>query len=513
MRWMASLLVLAAACGDDDASPVDAGVASDAGPPLPTDGGTPDAGPDYVCDVVVALAGELGTVSVDASTDDVATAPRDLGLACGNVEASRWAPQVVVEYTVPGSGTVAIEATLANDATDAMFDSVLQVRRGVCETIPEGGFPPSCFDDTSGSELRSTANLTAEGGETLYFFVTGFSDTPAEGYTDRAAAELQVTATAASLTELEEALAFALGADSFFEVRGSDADGDAAGLMVVLRDASGGIVDLDGDGDGDGADIIARFFDEDVEGMTEFTGSTRLDGIELGMRGAVEAEMRIFDSAFGMSDALTVGIEDGTTAGFMEACDRSERIFCRSPMVCEEMICVATGPVGEACEGARELGIDPPETEATTITVSGSIGSGEGDFTGSCGMTQGAETIYAVEVPVTADLLLSTDDDASGDTDTLLYVREACPDPSTELGCNDDIDTPGMMYRSELELEALAPGTYAIFVETYGGLGSGTAPFGLVATLRPVLDGGESCDDEEILNRCADGACSEGTCP
>lgn len=116
-------------------------------------------------------------VSVFLDTSMTRSRPRDLGLACGNVEAElRWAPQEVIELHVPGEGPVAIEFDTARDGTPFEFNTVVQVRRE-CERVPTGIFPPSCFDDISDTpgaeEYRSAGEIAAMGGDVLYFYVTG----------------------------------------------------------------------------------------------------------------------------------------------------------------------------------------------------------------------------------------------------------------------------------------------------------------------------------------------------
>ena len=85
----------------------------------------------------------------------------------------------------------------------------------------------------------------------------------------------------------------------------------------------------------------------------------------------------------------------------------------------------------------------------------------------------GDETIYTLTIPDgTFDLLLTTDLPGTGDTDTIVYVREVCEDSGTEVGCNDDLEP--RMLQSEIEAFNLAGGTYSIFVERFGGLASGS---------------------------------------
>lgn len=125
----------------------------------------------------------------------------------------------------------------------------------------------------------------------------------------------------------------------------------------------------------------------------------------------------------------------------------------------------------------------------------------------------GAETIYSVQVPtgLQVDLLVTSEQPGTADTDTIVYIRSECVDGTTELACNDDRASGDL--QSDLEARNLGPGTYFVFVEAYGGVPTGTAPFELQVTARPVLASGATCDDAEVRNRCAGAPCSGGTCP
>ncbi|MBP6847173.1 MAG: hypothetical protein KA201_25660, partial [Kofleriaceae bacterium] len=74
---------------------------------------------------------------------------------------------------------------------------------------------------------------------------------------------------------------------------------------------------------------------------------------------------------------------------------------------------------------------------------------------------RGAETAYLVTVdhPVTLD---ATTDVLATTLDTVLYVRSACQDPTSELACADDVGAGNP--RSHLTV-ALQPGTYYLIVD------------------------------------------------
>jgi hypothetical protein len=92
------------------------------------------------------------------------------------------------------------------------------------------------------------------------------------------------------------------------------------------------------------------------------------------------------------------------------------------------------------------------------------VTSGTSAYTGSCGITNGAESIFRVTLTgASTDLFITT----HGNWDTVVYVRNGCCN-GVELGCNDDYDTSGL---SALTLHALPAGTYYVFVDSTMGSG------------------------------------------
>lgn len=511
-----SLCLLLAAC-DGPPPAVDAGW--DAGPP---DSGPPDSGPPLACAETTRVDGVLGdTVTVRFDTRMTETRPRDLGLACGNVEGElRWAPQEVVELHVPGTGSVAVELdTVFDGDTDLDFNTVLQVRES-CERVPPGFFPPTCFDDVSEGEFRSRGAFVAEGGRTYYVIVTGYSYPPAEqGTVDEGRVRLDVTVRENSPpTITDAALVLALDDTRIF-ASGNDPDADVRGVAMNFYDASG-LLDIYGDGEAtEDGDVYVVFFapaptTADYAGEAVVPATVANVAAYLRAVDATHATYRVFDSAWAMSAPLRVDIEEATLVGFGEACDGTH--VCRPEMTCASGTCAVQGPPAVACSGAIDLGA---AADGVPVTRTGTTGAGYGVFAPSTACVAdpnggiGAETIYTVTVPagVTADLILTTDLPETGSTDTILYVRSTCGDSGTELGCNDDRARSDV--QSDVTLMDLTEGTYYVFVERYGGLASGTIGHALRATLRPVLGSGEPCDDTGATNRCASGACSAGTCP
>ncbi|WP_169791340.1 hypothetical protein [Sandaracinus amylolyticus] len=447
--------------------------------------------------------------------------PRDLGLSCGNTAAElRWAPQEVVELRVPGSGLVAIQLdTLAG--TSDTFNTVLQVRR-TCEDVPQGIFPPTCFDDVDPIEFRSRGAFTAMGGEVVYVIVTGYSSPPAEqGTVDRGVVQLEITARADTAPTLTAGFVRLANADVLIGATGEDVDGDAVGVAMNFLGPSGELLDIYGDGaatmDGD---VFPVFFDERPT-TDAYDGRARVLGNEVTLAAFMRSAMvsrvvlRAFDAAFATSAPLEVEVEEAVLVGLGEACD-DERV-CRLPMTCGgDGTCTVTGAAAAVCTNATAIAIEAPTTTATTATVTGTTGAGYGHYEQGCAVgtgSQGAERAYSVVVPEgTFDLIATTDLAGTGSTDTILALRSVCPDSGSELACNDDIAMSNV--QSALEERDLAGGTYFLMVEMFGGIGSGTAPHALQVTLRPVLDAGATCDPAGVQNRCATGACpAAGVCP
>lgn len=509
--------------GCDDGTPPmdpDAGDMLDAGPP---DSGY-DAGPPLSCTDITRVEPTMGaTESVMFDTSMTATRPRDLGVACGNTDPElRWAPQEVLEIVVPGSGPMQVEVDTAFPETDFSFNTVLQFRTS-CETVPTSIFPPSCFNDQSADEVRARGAVTVEGGSTVYVIVTGFSEPPAETMqVDEGPVRVDVTVTPNQRPTVTDGALLLAADDVIVTATGSDPEGDPRGVVVNFYDAAGALIDIYGDGEAtlEGDAFVIPFDPAPME--VDYTGQGIVLGTQVNLAGFVRAVMiprvgfRVYDGGWAISDMLMVDVGEAEEVGFGEACGGEQ--ICRAEMRCVDAICEGTPGATRACGMATAFpDIAVTADTAASETVRGTIGAGRGDFApiGSCTSEMGSvgdETIYTLTIPDgTFDLLLTTDLPGTGDTDTIVYVREVCEDSGTEVGCNDDLEP--RMLQSEIEAFNLAGGTYSIFVERFGGLASGSLPFELQVTLRPVLEAGMACDDAGEANRCRVGRCSAGMCP
>jgi hypothetical protein len=515
-----SLGGLATGCGSTPASePIDA-TFPDAAIVFP-DASAPDP-----CDAPTRVTGTLGMpteVMLDTSMTDAR--PRDLGLACGNVTARRWARQQVIEYTVPGSGPIGVSISTANMGTDARFNTVLQIRR-TCTQVPPAAFPPSCFDD-AGMEIRATGGVQAMGGDTIFLYVTGYSEPDAVTMqTDEGRVRVTITAAPNAPPVLTSGSFRLIQNDSRIEAQGTDADGNILGVTLGLFNASGRL-DFNGDGAGNDLDVF-DFRLAEVTGTTDWSGRVDISGMMLRfaevcrdpMVRCTEAVLVAYDTAYASSAPLRVPVRDATVVGFGATCDGLETV-CGAGLLCNaSMTCEPTPAALAACMGATPIEVPVPMSTATSGSVTTTIPAGmTGTFLAPAGCapgmggdpTAGPERVFSVAVPTgTFDLTFATNRPGTRTTDTVLYVRGECGDPTDDLGCQDDI-ARGMLGSSVTVMNA-TEGDYFAFVETYGGTGG---PVEIQATLRPVLDTGATCDPTGMANRCATGVCNATTmvCP
>jgi hypothetical protein len=504
-------LFLVVACGDDGPPPGDSGM----GDAVVVDSNMPDARPDTsgpvddICTAPIAAVGEVGMISVSGNTNTTTLRPIPLGAECGNTEAARYAPQEVVAYQVPGTEEVGVFFTLANSGTSTSFASIVEVRAD-CLTPPT---TDRCFQNITTDEPRASGALTAMGGDTLYLIVSGFAEAPSP-LTDRGAWQLDITAgpndppvlVGGQLNRVGDALEVAL--------EGTD-DRGGVGYRLELQTADGMGVDLNEDGSVNEADWVAGTFENDVSMMMSFVGTDRFIGIGedlLDAESIVQAEVAVRD-IFGIESApMVITITDG--AGVGDACGATTP--CASELTCTSDLCASSSAAMTACASPTAITIDTPTTTTTTAMVSGSLPAGMGALSPGCTSATGPEVAYAITVPGggTFDVVARTDLAGSGETDTMVYLRTTCDDPTTELVCNDDIDLEGGNYRSRIELLDAPAGAHVIIVEQWAPEPPTMAgPFAMEVALRPVLATGATCDNAGVMNRCAAGACAAGTCP
>jgi hypothetical protein len=515
--------------GETDAGMADAGVATDAGAPL-------------ACEQPLELQGTLegdGRVEVDFDTTMTMVRPQDLGRECGNTNAEvRWAPQQVVAYQVPGDGPVSVEFNTVNPGTTEEMVVFVQARVNDCGAIPSGRFPPFCFGPVQPNtmmpdegEWRSSGQLQANGGDTIFFFVTGFSSPSIMGLVDRGTVRFQVTALENEPPTMSRALLVLDETDLRVEASGNDPNANARGVLLNFFDASGDMLDLYGDGEAtlEDSNFLVRF-DDPVSTGFDWNGGAWIrsvpmdDMTQLGeflvAQNVTQALVRPFDAPNGIGEGMMVPLQEATVVGFNEACD--EVTLCRAELECDatEMTCQPTAIVADACNNAQDVVLSTIENEAVTVTVMNNPRGMQSRFSPAdgCvppGAAAGGESVYAFDTPpsLTFDLIVDADTAGTGATNTAVYVRNGlCFDQAAEIGCNDDA-SPGNTA-STLELMDLTGGSYFIYAEDLVAMmPPGSGAHELEITVRPVLDTGATCDPDELLNRCAVGPCNEGICP
>jgi hypothetical protein len=516
---LGALTALSSACGPAPAPPIDAQFPDAAVPDAAIVHPVDERGDP--CESPMRVMGAMGTPSrVTLDTTMVDTRPRDLGLACGNVTARQWARQEVIEYVVPGTGPVGVRVSTANMGTDMRFNTVLQIRR-TCGTVPTEPF--TCFDDVSGSDPRTEGGFTAMGGDTVFLYVTGYSEPEAVTMQrDEGAVEVTIEAGPNTAPTLGAARYLEAGSDVLITASGTDAESNVRGLSVFFYNEAGRI-NLAGAPNG------LQIPTPDAAGMMDWSAALRIAGSDVPLVdfcarpdiACTGVGVVAFDAYYAASAERRISIDGATIVGLGEACS-TERL-CGAGLVCNEttMVCDLSPAALAACMEATAITIpavtDAAQSGSSTFTLPmgapGLFSAPSDCATGMGDPTAGAERVFRVDVPAgTYDLVFETDRPGTGDTDTVLYVRGDCGDPTDDLGCMDDIDTRGGMLGSRVTVMNASEGDYFAFVETFGGRGGMVE---LQATLRPVLAGGAACDPAGVRNRCAMGACPAATmvCP
>jgi hypothetical protein len=149
--------------------------------------------------------------------------------------------------------------------------------------------------------------------------------------------------------------------------------------------------------------------------------------------------------------------------------------------------------------GQRDVELVPDtglvETELSTLVT---------DDSGSCGGAGVADAVYAIDLPLDGTGLMVATDLPGTTSDTLIYVRRDCLDPTSEIVC----DVRG--GRDELaahRLDRLARGRYYVFVD---GEGAGAH---VAVVIRALLPEGSACTANPAREVCAPNLeCVDGHC-
>jgi Cys-rich repeat protein len=129
---------------------------------------------------------------------------------------------------------------------------------------------------------------------------------------------------------------------------------------------------------------------------------------------------------------------------------------CAVGEICDAGVCVAEPVAGNGtCEAPNPI-VAVGAIDGTT--------AGAGVHGGSCGGgPASAEAVYVFSVDADTPVCLDTNGSLY---DTVLYVRTACGDAASEVGCDDD---DGVGTQSLLEIQAVANVDYFVFVDGFTG--------------------------------------------
>jgi hypothetical protein len=133
--------------------------------------------------------------------------------------------------------------------------------------------------------------------------------------------------------------------------------------------------------------------------------------------------------------------------------------------------------VAEVCSAASPLPIGTP--------VAGSTASTADYFTASCGLSGGADQVYALDVATRSRLRVRMQSTYDGS----LYMRNACGDASTEFACNEDFGSGTNLINMTID-----PGHYFVFAD--GANSSDAGDFSLLAETAPLTGSapaGDTC--------------------
>lgn len=516
------------ACGSPPAATPDAG--SDAG----TDGGGGggDSGPDTsvppdagvnACASPRAITLTTAAMTVTGNTTGMSAGlPRLDG--CGGAGTDPMGvPQEVLAVTLPGTAAdmVGVILNMGVDGTALDYDSLIEIR-GTCASATGA----QCIDDGGpADDYRSTGTFLAEGGSTVFIVVSGYLN-PLDGYVNSGAWAMELTAfvnpAPPTLTGGEATLYD--GENLVGSAMGTDPAGAAASLRYSFLDTAGTAIGFDLDGDTATPDDIelVNDFRPSVIGMMTFTGTVDITGFGEFPQAATATQLRIavlnaFDQA---SAEMTIPLAMGTTVGVGATCDATHR--CADTLTCTAGVCAASAEVIAACATATPLAIVPPTTTITSVMTTAALDTTEGALEGSCNTRGGLgdEVLFTVTVPAVGayDIIVDTNGAMLGETDTVVYDRVSCVDPSTETACNDDdMRLPATMpplLASYAEILDAAPGDHTIVVDSFDTLAA-AATVDVTVSLRPVLATGAACDLMGVENRCSAGNCLDGTrvCP
>ena len=493
-----------AAC---DTPPVnDAGLPDAGGTDAPI--GTDTPAPPGVCATARAVTLTLGANSITGNT---AGRGMDLALTCNSMDETP-APQEAITLTIPGDPgtTYAVELSTAAPGTAVSFDTQLEVRM-TCGSATNA----ICNDDIDyPDEPRSRLTVPVPGGTVLTLIVSGYQAMFSGPWEVSATVE---EAHPPTLTGID--VTFIDSTELRASIMGGDVDGNAVGIAFEFLDAAGMPIAVDADDDVATPDVSELFFEFDtaVTDMTTFTGTVTAEGLDFlaPLVNATQARVRVIDDTDEESAPLTEALVLGMFVARGATCDDA-LTFCPAGLACEGAVCTIPAAAVTACGTARAITLAAPTaTVPSSMTFDATVMMADGVLTAPCQPnTPGDEDLFTLTVPAgDHDLIVTTAGTRTGTADTVVYVMSTCGDTSADPDtyCADDIDDTDRS--SELVVQSLPAGAYALAVETYGPA-MAPIPVGVTVTLRAVVAIGAACDPAGVNNRCAGDACTAaGMCP
>ena len=474
-----------------------------------------DDGASDPCDDITDASANVNDGTLTGSTNG----PNDTMIgSCGDPAQS--APEVVFAVTAPQTG--AMIASTANAGTS--FDTIVYVL-GTCG---DESTELACDDDGGGQGGPSIAQWDATEGETYYIVVDGYDSagdfelsieqvicgdsvvggdeqcddgntTPGDGCDASCAWECMDDSYEPNTVQ-----------DDASDLNGETLPVTLTDLMLCPGDVNeefGVFLDFYA------VDVDAgEYLDVEVQGGASLTTECAdqlmvlslldadLNGLGGGdtsegtcAQGAFEAEtagtyyIAVFegDQTFGPQDYelfVDVGVSvcgDGDREG-IEECDDGNTTpgdGCSASCNTEDATCTVEGDATSAVDGAN---------------LTGSTAAATDEHTPSCVPDSLAPDV-AYELTLTEDAPVIVSLENAGTTyDTVMYVREACLDPGSEIACNDD----GADLASVLFFDAVKDTTYTIVID---GFGDASGDYELSLTI-PVcgdttVDMNEECDD------------------
>jgi hypothetical protein len=369
------------------------------------------------------------------------------GATCGG---GATGPEQVYSVGLPMNGPICVRTLAAN------FDAVLHVRRGPCAD-PEGEV--LCDDAAPDALGRSQIDVELQGDAPVWLFVDGFGAEAGTFSLEVLAGECAALPECVDDAECVGDAVCEMGAcvpvpgtcDRPLPLALGAVDGVTAGVGVQAGICGGGAA----------PEQVFEFVPA-AAGLLcfETTGSgfdTVLHARSGGCEGAELACSDDGENAGGLQSDVTIeGVVGQAITVIVDGYDNRSGAFT---LTASSGAC-GGDPVGP-CEGiaVAQLG----EQMGTTI------GAGA-DSEGSCGQTAESPDVALRFRALQAGPICART--AGSAFDTVLYVRTACDDPDSEVGCNDDVEA-GVDPTSKLTVQAAAGVDYFVFVDGYDSLASG----------------------------------------